>query len=319
MKFIMNNLYYNFLKLLRKFYLKFFGNQKKMQEEQLVNDHQFVSNLIAQKIEESKPFMLSRLGGTELLAITNFIGCDSNNKDIFKYITNQQEQWWWNEKMFNQMTEWSGFFPSNPDSITKFSELYINCLNLIDIFGWYSERLSLLNYFYSKNILKVSPICLEPHGLKSPWTKKLKGKKVLVVHPFTNTIKRQYEKRKELFNDPEFLPEFKLKTVKAVQSIGGEHPDFNSWFEALDYMKSEIDKQDYDICLIGCGAYGLPLAAHVKSSGKQAIHIGGSLQLIFGIKGKRWDHENLYNEFWVRPSEDETPVVANKVEDGCYW
>lgn len=36
-------------------------------------------------------------------------------------------------------------------------------------------------------------------------------------------------------------------------------------------MKSEIDKCDYDVCLIGCGAYGFPLAAHVKHKGKQAI------------------------------------------------
>lgn len=315
----MNNLYYNFLKLLRKFYLKFFVNQKKMQEEQLVNDHQFVSNLIAQKIEESKPFMLSRLGLTETLAISNYNNVKKSNKNPFKYVTNRQGKWWWDEKMFNQMSEYSGFFPSNIETISKFSELNLKCLKQIDVFGWYTDSIKLFNNYFSKNVLKVSPICLEPHGLKSPWTKKLKGKKVLVVHPFSNTIKRQYEKRKKLFNDPEFLPEFNLKTVKAVQSLGGEHPDFNSWFEALDYMKSEIDKHDYDICLIGCGAYGLPLAAHVKSSGKQAIHIGGSLQLIFGIKGKRWDNDNLYNEFWVRPSEDETPVVANKVEDGCYW
>lgn len=49
-------------------------------------------------------------------------------------------------------------------------------------------------------------------------------------------------------------------------------------------MKDEIDKQDYDIALIGCGAYGFPLAAHIKRSGKKAIHLGGALQLLFGIK-----------------------------------
>ena len=28
-----------------------------------------------------------------------------------------------------------------------------------------------------------------------PWTKALEGKKVLIIHPFTSTIKKQYEKR----------------------------------------------------------------------------------------------------------------------------
>ena len=27
---------------------------------------------------------------------------------------------------------------------------------------------------------------------------------------------------------------------------------------------------------LGCGAYGFPLAAHVKRMGKKAIHMGGS-------------------------------------------
>lgn len=59
-----------------------------------------------------------------------------------------------------------------------------------------------------------------------------------------------------------------------------------------------------------------PLAAHVKRTGKKAIHLGGGLQLLFGIRGKRWDmrdeYKSLMNEYWIRPSEDETPVVAKK-------
>jgi hypothetical protein len=99
-------------------------------------------------------------------------------------------------------------------------------------------------------------------------------------------------------------------------------------------MKSEINKADFDICLIGCGAYGFPLAAHVKRMGKKAFHIGGSLQLLFGIKGKRWevndphyelgndniiDYYSLPNEYWVRPLEEEKPANHSKVEDSCYW
>jgi glycerol-3-phosphate dehydrogenase len=53
--------------------------------------------------------------------------------------------------------------------------------------------------------------------------------------------------------------------------------------------KKRSTKKDYDVALIGCGAYGLPLASHVKRKGKQSIHLGGGLQLLFGIKGKRWD------------------------------
>lgn len=86
-------------------------------------------------------------------------------------------------------------------------------------------------------------------------------------------------------------------------------------------MKHKIDSINYDICLIGCGAYGFPLAAYIKRQGKQAIHVGGALQLLFGIKGRRWDemYQNVYNEYWVRPSKNETPQTSGNVEGGCYW
>ena len=88
-------------------------------------------------------------------------------------------------------------------------------------------------------------------------------------------------------------------------------------------MKEEINSKDFDIALIAAGAYGLPLAAHVKSIGKQAIHIGGSLQILFGIKGNRWDSmpgiNKFYNEYWTRPSPDETPKEFSGVEGSTYW
>ncbi|MDP4184317.1 MAG: hypothetical protein Q8862_04035, partial [Bacteroidota bacterium] len=97
------------------------------------------------------------------------------------------------------------------------------------------------------------------------------------------------------------------------------------WFEALDWMKAEISKKDFEVCILGCGAYGFPLAAYVKQIGKKAIHLGGVTQLLFGIKGKRWESEtiypysNLFNEHWIRPGENEKPQNAIIVEGACYW
>jgi hypothetical protein len=122
--------------------------------------------------------------------------------------------------------------------------------------------------------------------------------------------------------------------VQAVQSLGGYNKGFETWFDALDWMKSEMDKEEYDIALIGCGAYGFPLAAHAKRTGHQAVHLGGALQLLFGIRGKRWEkdcfvsdasgrpiftYSSLFNPYWVRPSLDETPQTASSVEGATYW
>lgn len=44
---------------------------------------------------------------------------------------------------------------------------------------------------------------------------------------------------------------------------------------------------------------------------------------MFGIKGKRWDEmpeiSKYYNEYWVRPNQNEVVKGGNKVENGCYW
>lgn len=114
-----------------------------------------------------------------------------------------------------------------------------------------------------------------------------------------------------------------LITFKPVQGIGDSKYDlkYKTWFEALEDMKSQISGIDFDIALIGAGAYGMFLGAHCKALGKQAVHMGGALQLLFGIKGKRWDPCGFYNEHWIRPATGETPKGVEKFEHGtfAYW
>ena len=99
---------------------------------------------------------------------------------------------------------------------------------------------------------------------------------------------------------------------------------FDNWFEALEWMKSEIDKVDFDVALLGCGAYGIPLQHYIRSLGKQSVYVGGGLQILFGIKGKRWDNHpeisSFYNDYWVRADESECIANYKNVEQGGpYW
>lgn len=168
---------------------------------------------------------------------------------------------------------------------------------------------------------------LSPFLFADPWSKCLKGKVVLVVHPFAKSISTQYSShRDKLFSNKDVLPDFKeLIVIPAVQSIGGRVSGYDTWFDALESMCMQIEKVEFDIALIGCGAYGLPLAAKVKSLGKKGVHIGGALQLLFGIKGSRWEgngydyHHCFYNDYWIRPLPEETPSDANTFENRCYW
>jgi hypothetical protein len=176
-----------------------------------------------------------------------------------------------------------------------------------------------------ENCVKIGFEDLNSYNHIQPWSRALKGKKVLVIHPFVKSIQSQYERREFLFKNENILPNFELITYKPVQSITSnfESLDFEDWFEALDKMKRDISKIDFDIAILGCGSYGLPLAAHIKRINKKAIHIGGSVQILFGIMGRRWETEydlsQHVNNYWVRPSSSEIPNNHKDVENGCYW
>jgi hypothetical protein len=193
----------------------------------------------------------------------------------------------------------------------------------VDILGMFangSENLVVKNFVVNAELTVLRG--LEPYYYENPWSEALKGKKVLVIHPFEQSIISQYEKRKLLFKNEKILPEFELKTLKAVQTIAGEKAEFSDWFAALDYMVEAALKKDFDIAIIGCGAYGFPLAARIKEAGKQAIHLGGATQCLFGIYGERMLHNKIamhINENWVRPLPSETPEKFKKIENGCYW
>jgi hypothetical protein len=194
-------------------------------------------------------------------------------------------------------------------------------INALGVWYNYDENLIAKEYCPQAELIPLQSI--EPYYHTDPWSVALNGKKVLVIHPFSETIKEQYKKRDKLFFNKDILPVFELKTFNAVVSFGGEKTKFETWFQALDYMCEEIRKIDFDIAIIGAGAYGLPLAEFVRQLGKKGIHMGGATQILFGIKGARWDQHDfiskLYNEYWVRPSDKEKPNGFNKVEEGCYW
>ena len=230
----------------------------------------------------------------------------------------------WDDNLRYAASNNAGVFPPTGDILSLFCRVFSGSIRYTDVLSvWLNgEEDPIIDRFCPKATL-VKLRCLEPYYHNNPWSQVLEHKNVLVVHPFEKTIQSQYEKRALLFKDPRVLPEFNLLTMKAVQSSAGNRVPYESWLDALDWMCDEISRKTFDIAIIGAGSYGLPLASFVKSLGKKAIQIAGATQILFGIKGKRWDdHEvisTLYNEHWVRPLPEETPPNYLAIENGCYW
>lgn len=299
-----------------------------------LDDPEQISELIYRLLTSDAPCMISRFGSCELNCAVNALGVKKGPKSWFSYILGKAPAFWWEEHVIRSMRSNAGFFSNTPEQLSRFGEQYLNDAQEADVLGsWCEAENDVLEY--TQQATKVNLLYLEPYFSAQPWSRALAGKKVLVVHPFATLIEQQYrEHRQQLFKNPDVLPDFQLTALPAVQSIGGESNGFATWFDALEYMEQEIDRQDYDVCIIGCGAYGLPLAAHVKRQGKKAIHMGGATQLLFGIKGKRWENPvygtnepnfpagfylRLFNDYWRRPGEADKPASASRVEGGCYW
>ncbi len=271
------------------------------------------NNKISYYINSGKPFLVARFGNTE----SNMMRAHFERpiwRDDTKY-----------SAAVALLCETAGFFPNDSGLAERFVEEMLKISPQIDLLGVWNNHMEDFiceKYVYNADYTRLR--YLEPYYYEeAPWSASLEGKKVLVIHPFEQSIRLQYGKRREIWKDRKILPDFELKTLKAVQTMADQTDDrFATWFDALEYMIEECKKIEFDIALIGCGAYGLPLAAEIKKMGKGAIHLGGALQILFGIKGNRWDSHPIiskfYNDAWIRPI-DEKPAGCDKVEESCYW
>lgn len=219
-----------------------------------------------------------------------------------------------------------GFYPRDDSSLRNFSDAQIAAGREIDLFGSWIPGENLVLPGGQKISITALPN-IEPFLSTNPWTSALKGKSVLVVHPYEETIKRQYKRREHIHSNSDLLPKFQLQTLRTpITRFSPSDPEFSngpSWFDRLESLKREVSMLDFDVAIVGAGAYGMPISAHVKSMGRVGINLGGASQLLFGIWGSRWDsygpYSQLRNEYWVRPGPDETPRNAGDIDNRAYW
>lgn len=314
----------------RKVYIRLFASKRKFKQyvgyvelwNQEANDYCY--NLLA----SGKPCMISKFGTIELSVLQQFRATKQEPSftdyvEFIKCVKPGLQHL--NNNCLMGLCSNAGFFPNNIKLTESFYNVYVDAMKKIDVLGSYiygekdffeelktAKKVNIEGYYY-------------PFFFKKPWTQLLRGKKVLVVCPFDKEVVSQYKKRKLIWGgrSEEILPDFNLIVYKSVQSMLGIKTEYNTWFEALAKMEEDISKIDFDVALIGCGAYGMPLSAFVKSLGKQAIHLAACTQVLFGIRGKRWDDLNsvnkYMNEYWIRPYADNIPEEAKRIENGCYW
>ena len=267
------------------------------------------NNFISHYLKISKPFIAGKIGGAEL-------------KLLYAYLNNIKQS----QADIIEVSTISGVQPYNKENVAKYANCLLDALSSVDALAMWDRVIP----GFEQHICEKSecyPIRLhdlEPYYYdEKPWCHQLKGKNVLLISPFTESAKKQYAQKDKVWPYG-LLPDFNLLTIKyPTSNLLSKNPVDKSIFDFVNETNDKIDKVDFDVAIIGAGAASLLLASHIKQQGRSAIHMGGATQILFGIRGNRWDNfpqfQKFFNEHWIRPSKDETPEKANLAESGCYW
>jgi hypothetical protein len=229
-----------------------------------------------------------------------------------------------------------GIFPANSNFYLKFNEFYIPHVRSIDCLGicYRPWELEIIKYYKLTNKLIYYPY--QQTDVESPSTEDqcylphFRGRKLLLVCPFAGILKERATQEifEGVWSKAGKKKWFWPKSVDALEFPYGFAAEtqrtYSTAIELFEHITTEIARRDFDIALIGAGGLAIPIASHVKSLGKIGIDLGGHLQVLFGVLGKRyrrwqWDAWNS-NEWCIDMPAKYRPKEADEVCDkGAYW
>ena len=283
------------------------------------------NDYIINKLQSNEKFLISRVGvGAETLLTHLYIkyGIDSiwNNSyfDLFYKLSNN-----------------AGIYNLSQSSFCRYTSLYKETIKKSDALATFNNTMVEQQiYFiqsYALDILYsrvLEPFYCCKDNIK-PWSHYLIGKKVLIISPFVDSFQKQLKNNFQIFKNPDkkiFLDDQEFIFYKSYNTAAGNHMH-ESWDVTYDIMCNDISNLEFDIALLGCGGYGLPLCHYIHETlNKSAIYVGGGLQLLFGVMGGRWENIPMWKDIikenetkFIRPSQEEQIKNKENIEGGCYW
>ncbi len=277
--------------------------------------------LLFEHIAAGEPIAAGKIGDCELEALLKYESAGRDPERFFRSITDRGHE------MYLLYVN-CGVFPRSADVVTAWADTYLEAVGHVDLLAvWHNEGEQKIADRYAAQATLTGIRALDPFYHSMPWTRALRDKRVVVVTPFEETVslQRRRYRGEDLFPaTPSMFPDFELSVVRSPFSAALVPPIHTDWHAALKEMKGRIREREFDVCLVGAGAYSLPLCAFVRTElGRTAVHLGGALQLLFGIRGRRFDEhpflKTLHNKNWIRPLPSERPRGRWRLEGGAYW
>jgi len=245
-----------------------------------------------------------------------------------------------NPKVFKQKLHFlehnAGIFPLENRIVEQWLNESIQAIKQSDVLvtGWHkpvSEDEQIALRIWKSRAIQIPLRALEPYyeTPENQWTRILSGHRVSVISSFTKTASLQVKHLDKIWGPLNVLPNnidwqwVQTGHPSCIAMGTNEWPDtIETSLKAVNYIVKKVIEQQSRFALIGCGGIGMMVASRLKKRGVIAVVMGGAIQVLFGIKGKRWEsHEisRFWNDYWVCPFEEEIPGLAHTIENGCYW
>jgi hypothetical protein len=308
-----------------------FIEKMKTQKTIEFGDNQILHDYILSKIAQNKPFVIPRIAGIE----NNYAWLG----DIVKtdHVLNE-EMVEGMQSMQLTFKKHAGIFVRGVSDVVEYSDRYLKAFEHCDLYtGWepYGEVYHVIpgshdyitTKYAQKQMVWAFALDIFHYIYNQPWTHALRGKRILVISSFEESIREKIPIRAQLYQGVDLFPDCEITTIRPPQTQG-KLTDQDQYFgvHLLEFYE-RLDKirDTYDIALVSCGGYGNLVCGHIFESGKSAIYVGGVLQMYFGILGSRWFRERpdavrlFLNEHWSRPKDSEKPADYQTIEGACYW
>ena len=300
-----------------------YGNKKIPVDVNFYEDNIYLHDYIKSRLDQNKKFIVPRIQGWaeniicsglyDKKNMTNIITNMKNNAGVSLTSWNSISRYKYNHlEAFRNCEMYAGWSTTGCDKCYLYMKPshdfieYTVCKNKTKL--WAESVLDIYNF------IKYDIV----------WTTALRGKRILIVSAFVETMKTKIPVLEKIYGR-DLFPECSFIFIKPPQLSGD--CESRDWEIEFNLFCVELDslKETYDVALLSMGGLGNSCANYIFTNhGKSSIYIGGVLSMYFGIYSNRWIKEKssilkMYmNEHWSRPASSEHYKGCNKIENGCY-
>ena len=313
-----------------------------------ISDLKYCFEDIVSKLQGDEPIFISRIGGSDTDAVVDYLRVkDCSEAEICAHAAKHMplvsksngfyDRTGSQERYVNYCKELIGAYQSsatlflcNDQLLSLYFKDMLNAAFYRDTFENKAHYQRLMQELSARiPALKCYPydfiekMVFDEHTLFRAFSEALPGKTVLVMSPFSESIAANFHHRRGFFKKNYVYPDFDLKLVNTPITYSGLPSNLyphTHWFSTLDALRRKTSAVSFDIALLACGSYAMPLGVHIERTlHRKAIYVGGVLQLYFGIMGRRYQNpfflDQINQDNFISPLERERYLKFVTISD----